>query len=201
MSLNLPADIWKPLAKLNEHHEKLLKDRQVTFQGLRTLQEDRQKAVERDRNAYAKAIREGKDDPGTPNQQAADNAIAATQRKLDAITTALEQVHEEMRETVEANKAKWLTETEAQRHKVREEYQEAVAALLQARHRVADVDARYRWLHNYDQKGLFQVIYPPLQNIPTMNNQPLAWELVSQALQKDLALPRTESGPLQLVEN
>lgn len=76
--LQFPVTISHPkLKKVIDEHIRLRIDLEAEWERLNTLEQDRAKAEDADRLAYAAAIRADKGDPGTASVDAADKVITA----------------------------------------------------------------------------------------------------------------------------
>ena len=110
--LDLPD--FEPITKTKAEYEKITTEI-VSAQGsLESLAFRREEARQADTAAFAKALRGGKADPGTPKTDAVDAEIVAAQRRLAALQRALDDVEGELIAAVEQHRAEWLAEVDEQ---------------------------------------------------------------------------------------
>ena len=104
--LDLPD--FDPITKTKTEYEKLTIEI-VAGQGvLEQLGAKREAARQADTAAFAKQLRAGKADPGTPKTDAVDAEIVGAQRKLQALQRALDDVEGELIAAVEQHRTEWL---------------------------------------------------------------------------------------------
>jgi len=104
--LDLPD--FEPIEKTKTEYEKITTEI-VAAQGLlEQLGAKREAARQADTAAYAKQLRSGKADPGTPKTDAVDAEIVGAQRKLQALQRALDDVEGELIAAVEQHRTEWL---------------------------------------------------------------------------------------------
>jgi hypothetical protein len=102
------SDAWDELKGPITEYRRLAADRKLAQQRLGELENSRRRAVEADRLAYAKALREKTPDPGDKAVKRLDRDMASTRRTIEALEVAIEEAEQELIETVDEHKQDWL---------------------------------------------------------------------------------------------
>lgn len=201
IDLSLPASDWPELQKVASDYETLRRERKVTNSRLRSLEREREKAVEADRLALAEAIRKGKKggDAGAKEADRIDREIAACNRRLEALEEALDMVENDVLLVVDEHREAWITETSALHDEARQEYAEAVERLSTARDSVSQRFALLYWLTHFPSEEMGAVSYRVrgsyLPSLRASHGDPYTFAEVASALRGD-AQARPEPGRL-----
>ena len=83
-------------------------DVEVALEAVREAKAGLQAAEAEDRLVLAAALDEGRDDPGQPNRERAERALAEAERRLGAEELRAAAAREELKKTTEQNGEKWL---------------------------------------------------------------------------------------------
>ena len=94
------------------------------------LERARNGAVEADRLDHAKAIREGKPDPGPKAVEKADKAIVVAHRREEALATAAGQARAELAEAIRAERSELERVAEENVEQARERFRSALEGLV-----------------------------------------------------------------------
>lgn len=86
--------------KASAEHARLLAMYRTTDAELRNAKTARDAATNQDRPGYADALSAGKSDPGTPNTDKAEPALAQVERKRDALELAIGEASAAVTEAV-----------------------------------------------------------------------------------------------------
>ncbi|HXH34996.1 MAG TPA: hypothetical protein VNJ54_11355 [Plantibacter sp.] len=159
---------------------------------LESLTFRREEARQADTAAYAKALRGGKNDPGTPKTDAVDAEIVGAQRRLAALQRALDDVEAEVIEAVRQHREQWLVEVDEQLEQEHEAKRKLLAELATARETIVVTSALRVWIAGFPMKAtsVSRGVVPPVADLLGQNGEPLAWEKVRQALENDLEVAR-----------
>src|SRR5687768_3524530 len=81
----VPEELKKPVQEYRE----LVSRRHTAYTRIGVLENKRAKAIEADRLALARALREGKDDPGDKSVDKIDKELKATRRMIESLEIAI----------------------------------------------------------------------------------------------------------------
>lgn len=137
---------WPELAKVDGEIRRLGALHTDTEAALARLGASRGAAAQEDAAAYAKALRAGRPDPGSPKSEGLEKNLADARRKLDALGLALEDLDSERRALMNAKRKKWSAEVEAKTPEAGAALRDAVAAVQGARGRLHSLQGLARWL-------------------------------------------------------
>lgn len=107
---------------------------------------DRPQAEEKDRLAYAAALRSGASDPGTPETERVEVELAATERRVAALSLAVQQETAAFAAEVEAHREGWAGRLAEREQQARTQYESAIDRLEQTRQAWVAARADVRWL-------------------------------------------------------
>lgn len=188
MEVTLPRPGWKELEEAVDAYEKLKQERKVTGARLGELTRKREQAIEADRRALAKAIREGKRDPGGKAVEQIEKEIKACNRRLEALEEALDDAESDLAAVVEEHRKEWSEEAEAEFLEAREEYAAAVEALNEARAVFAERRQLLAWVRRFpdEQTGSlsFRVRDSYLPRLSAPSVDPYTFSTVVEALRE-----------------
>jgi hypothetical protein len=159
LDLALPHTRWKELEEAVDAYEKLKRERKVTNSRLAGLTREREKAIEADRRALAKAIKEGKRDPGNKAIERIEKEIQACNRRLEALEEALDDAEGDLIAVVDEHREAWVEEAEAAHLEAREAYAEAVEELSLSRTVLAERFSLYSWVKHFPDEELGTLSY------------------------------------------
>jgi hypothetical protein len=193
-----PVDaVWDELQGPIKEYRKLVADRHMATTRLGKLENDRVRAIERDRQALAKALREGKEDPGDQAVEKIDKDLAQTRRKIAALETAIYDAEAELIALVDEHQAEWIENTDAEIGDVAQEYLAAVDALEAAREKMTAAVGLKRFLHTFPEHG-YNAGHWPVYGLIARNGDPFLWGEVVGALRRDAdtaTAPKREPQP------
>ena len=147
------------------------------------LERARNGAVEADRLDHAKAIREGKPDPGPKAVEKADKAIIAARRREEALGTATGQARAELAEVVKAERSELERVAEENVEQARERFRSALEGLVAEQRGLSEALGFSGWLAAFPE-----TIYAPAKHTPavrgiaTLSGDPPRFEQVAEAL-------------------
>lgn len=193
------AKVWDELKKPIAEYQKLVSDRHLAYTRLGKLENDRARAVERDRLALAKALREGGEDPGDKGVEKIDKEMANTRRMVEALEVAIEEAEQELIGVVDDHKSTWLDDVDAELDADAEEYLAAVEQVEAARTKLTESVGLKRFLHTFPEHGYTPGHWPVFGLIAT-HGDPFRWDQVVEALRKDAEIARTPSQKPEPVE-
>ena len=147
------------------------------------LERARNGAVEADRLDHAKAIREGKPDPGPKAVEKADKAIVVAHRREEALATAAGQGRAELAEVIRAERSELERVAEENVEQARERFRSALEGLVAEQRGLSESLGFSGWL-----AGFPETIYAPAKHTPavrgiaTLSGDPPRFEQVAEAL-------------------
>jgi hypothetical protein len=194
LELDLPKTQWKELEEVRDAYEELKKERRVTETRLRSLRGERERAVLRDREALADAIRDGKADPGGKQVEKIEKEIRACTRRLEALEIALDDAEDDLLAEVDEHRDGWASDVEPALEAAREEYTQAVESLASARRKVSAKYALLRWVRLFPEEEMsYRVRSSYVSDLKGPNGDPYMIDQVVQALRDDAqARPEVE---------
>lgn len=189
--------VWDELKNPTAEYRKLVSDRHLAYTRLGKLENDRKRAIERDRLALAKALREGGEDPGDAAVEKIDKDTANTRRIIEALELAIEAAEQELIEVVDDHKSTWLADVDTELDGDAQEYLAAIEQMEAARTKLTESVALKRFLSTFPEHG-----YNPghwhVFGLIARNGDPFNWGEVVEALRKDAEVghgPEQEPEP------
>ncbi len=175
----------KAVAKVAAEHATLVEREQAAAQTLLTLENARRVAVNADRDAFAQALRTGKDDPGTPKTAEYDAEIAKARRLAEGLTTAVAASTDEVLAAVARARPAWQVDAAQREVDARTRYLEAVDALNRARGALVQARSVGAWLEG-PADSRYKTWSPPVRGLPAPHGGPTNFGDVVAALAGDL---------------
>ena len=186
IQLSLPRTKWKEFEEAAEAYRKLVREKKATSTRLRTLVGKRERAINEDRIALAKAIREGKSDPGDKAVEQVEKEIAACNRRLEALEHALDEAETDLIDVLDEHREEWLEEAKESLTAARDAYAETVEALAQAREKVSATWGLAYFIEHFPEEV---ISYKPgtavLPNLRAQNSEPYYFAQVVEAMRAD----------------
>lgn len=139
-----PLGIFPELDEVTEKYEKLRRDRKVTATRLGGLRGQRERLIDEERIALARALRDETPEPKS-KLPAIEKEIKVADERLAALEEAIDLVLEEMIEVTDENRDAWVTEALEQVATTQGEYQQAVEELARASQEVLARIALLSW--------------------------------------------------------
>jgi hypothetical protein len=152
LQFEVPPSSWPELQKVCQAYMDLQKERKVTGTLLGRLEDKRLRAIEDDRVALGKAIKEGTPDPGDKNVEKIEKEIRACRRRLEALEPALDEAEIDLLDVLDAHRDEWVAQLEAKHAEAQTKYAEAVEALNAARSEVSQAFALLRWVKHFPEE-------------------------------------------------
>jgi hypothetical protein len=116
---------------------------------LTDLRQSKRDAESADRRAYASALSDGKDDPGTPRTDAATAAIADEERKVSALEVAVRDAYAAVVEAVNDERDALLARAERLLDAQRSQYRDALDSFEHAHRALAETTSLRLWLRRF----------------------------------------------------
>lgn len=186
LQLALPRTDWPELQEATEAYSSLLKERRVTSSRLGQLKRDRERAVEVDRAALGKAIKEGKPDPGDKNVEKIEKEIRACNRRLEALEHALDSAESDLIDVLDEHRDEWLAQADEAVEKAQAQYAEAIDAVSVASHAYAGALALRGWVRSFpEEETTFRVRERFLPRLRNANGSAFYLSDVLAALHED----------------
>ncbi len=197
--LDLPD--FEPITKTRTEYEKLTSEIAIAQGALEQLGAKREAARQADTAAYAKALRGGKADPGTPKTDAVDAEIVAAQRKLAALVKALDDVEGELIAAIEQHREEWLAEVDETLEQEHTARRQLISELAEARETIVTTSGLRVWLAGFPMKAtsVRRGVVLPVAGVLGRNGEAIAWETIKQALEADLEPVREPMAAIEAV--
>lgn len=193
------SKVWDELKNPVAEYRKLVSDRHLAYTRLGKLENDRSRAIERDRLALAKALREGTEDPGDKAVEKIDKDMANTRRIIEALEIAIEEAEQELIGVVDDHKSAWLDDVDAELDADADEFLAKIEELEAARTKLTESVALKRFLNVFPEHG-----YTPghwsVFGLIGQSGDPFRWDQVTEALRKDAEVARKPSQKSEPVE-
>jgi len=183
------SKVWDEFKGPVIEYRKLVSDRHMAQTRLGKLENDRTRAIERDRVALAKALREGKDDPGDTAVEKIDRDLANTRRTIEALEIAIEEAEQELIGVVDDHQLEWLEIVDAEIDDDAGEYLAAVEQVEAARTKLTESVALKRFLNTFPEHG-YTPGHWPVFGLIARSGDPFMWGEVIEALRKDAEVAR-----------
>jgi hypothetical protein len=200
----VPEELQKPVKEYRD----LISRRHAELTRIGTLERQRVGAIEKDRIALARALREGGEDPGDKAVEKIDKDLAQTRRRVEALEVAIEEAEQELIQAVDDNRSEWLEDTEAEIDRVAGEYLATVEALEAARTKLTERVTLRTFVTNFPEgKGYFAGTGGRVAGLIARHGDPYRWDEVVEALRKDAEVTKpqpvapAEDGPLVVQEH
>ena len=193
-----PDAVWPELQDPIREYRRLVADRHLAQTKLGKLENERRRAVEADRLALARALREGAKDPGDTKVEQIDQEMANTRRTIEALEVAIEEAEADLITLVDEHQAEWLEQQERTVSHVSEEYSGAIRLLMGARDKLASAVALQRFLRTFPEHD-YREGHWPVYGLIGRNDDPFRWDQVIDALSKDAEValaPASEEQPI-----
>ena len=152
-------------------------------------------AVEKDRRALAKAMREGKPEPKESAVAKADAALAAAERRREALQLAVDEQEDRILALVEENRDVWAADVDRAQEKVRERQRRALDEIRAAANDAADVGRLRAFLERPDGKGAAATWNPHVSGLVGRSGEPYHLGDVVDALSATVDPPATPEAP------
>jgi hypothetical protein len=186
----LPNTEWPELQKAVDEYRELQRERKVAAHRLDALQTERHRAVESDKLALAKWIREKKgQEPKANAAEKIDKEIEACRRRYEALDVALEEAEIELIDLVDAHRSEWVAEVDEALEASKEAYEQAISAMTETRSVLAHQFALRRWVDQFPDIASFRMAVPPVRGLAAVNGDPYQWQQVVAALLADANPP------------
>lgn len=192
-ALGFQAPKWQ--AALAEY-QRLNRQRQEALAEQAGLRQRLIPAQAADNAAHAAALRAGKADPGTPKADKVRDEQAATARRVDALTLAVEQVERDVAAAVEAERDGLLEQVDKAVEERRQQAAAAVDAWHEARIQYAEARALADYLRTYPN-GRFKLSSGYMRNYRRRNPTDAVptVEQVLEMLRRDAEPPADPEKP------
>lgn len=172
-NLAVPSTIDSDLVqKASAEHARLLAMYRTTDAELRTAKTARDAATNQDRRDYADALSAGKSDPGTPNTDKAEQALAQVERKRDALELAIGEASAAVTEAVLEDRDVLLAKASQEVDLRASQYRDALDALTGAHAKLSRAMATRAWLARFPEVAEPRPALLVVPNLPARNGDP-----------------------------
>ena len=160
--LDRPSPLERPPAELindkairqaADAHERLVTEHAAVRARHYDLVNSRWQAAERDRDAYATAIADGKDDPGQEHTRQHDAQITDAARREEALEVAVSRARQTFVAAVERRKEPVLASARDREEKERVALLEAVEQVAEHLHKLAEARHLKTWVEKVSEEG------------------------------------------------
>lgn len=184
-TVHLPTTIGNAkVAKAADEYGRLRAELDAEHLQLITLEQDRAKAEEADRQAFAAALRSGKADPGAGTLEEVDRTIATTKRKVEALEVAVADSRRALISTIERERRAWSEQLEAEATEAAAAFGAAVEAVAAAHDRLAEATTVNNWLRSWSPTSRLKpsIATGRVQALISRNGEAERWSTVLGAL-------------------
>jgi len=190
LDIALPDTEWPKLQEAVTEYRTLQRERKVAAHRLDALHAQRQRAVESDKQALAKWLRDKKGaEPKAGAAEKIEKEIEACKRRYDALDVALENAEVELIDLVDEHRREWLAQVDEALEAAKERYEEALDAFSKTRVAMAREFALRRWVDQFPDQASFRMVVPSVRNLPGLSGDPYLWDQVVAALLADAHPP------------
>lgn len=201
IDIQLPPTPWPELQKAKENYEKLRAERRATEKRLGGCRVKRERAIQADRVALAKALKDGTKEPTEDAVAQIDKEILACNRRLGALEIALDNAEAELIETLDLHRDGWLEEVSEKVDEAYAKYSAAVEELAKGADAIAYAWSLFRWVRFFpDTETSFRVRGSWVAGLKTPNGDPYYQQDVIAALRADAQRPE-RTRPEELVDS
>lgn len=201
----VPEELQKPVKEYRD----LIARRHAALTRVGALENQRHRAIEADRVALARALREGGEDPGDKKVKQLDKDLTQTRRMIEALEVAIEEAEQELIGIVDDNRSKWLESAEVYLEGDVAQYLDAIEQVEQARMKLFEGLAIRSFLNGFpESKGYVPSTGGRVPGLLGRNHEPYRWDEVMEALRKDAEVTkpqpsaeRDDDGPLTVQEH
>lgn len=166
LRFELPPVIDDPQIKTAaSDYQRLVEQSDTASSEAYAAEEARESAVQTDADAYARALRAGKPDPGEQATKAADEKIVQLRRRAAALTIATEAALGDLLEVIEHRRTAWSKTLASKLAKSRPALISALDAVAAAHAEMVDALATDLWLRDVPARAFWRA-GSIAQNIP-----------------------------------
>lgn len=147
------VDGWADFTRLTTQHADLQARYRDALNEADRLDRTRDQAQEKDRDAYAQALLDGKGDPGQKHTQAHDKAAADKRREGEALRVAVQRTEDTIHDLLEAEGGAKVAALEADLGVAREKAQALLAELATHLGSIQDTQSVVAWVQRTLREG------------------------------------------------
>lgn len=146
-----PPGIWEELDEPANVYRKLVQERKVTGTRLGGLRGQRERVIEAERAALAKALKEGSKEPDSSKSERLAKEIEACERRLSALEEAIDLAVADLIVAIDEHREDWTEEVLEQVAAAQAEYQRAVDEVSSASQEVLAKIALLRFVRLFPE--------------------------------------------------
>jgi hypothetical protein len=196
----LAAERFRELRKLDEKITRLGQDLGEATQAGERLKGDRAAAKQRDREAYAAALAEGKGRPARREEEKVATELEDTELRVEALRLAVDSALDERAKLLKANHPVWRLRAMRELAKAKTRYESAIEELEAARDGLSDEASLVGWLDGgAGVAAATDALGGRVGTVPG-DRQPLSFAIVLDELRRDVEAltehPVTRDDPL-----
>lgn len=181
-----PPGSLEGLDAVAQAYERLKRERKVTATRLGGLRGERERVVDQERAALARALKDGKEVPKTSKVEKIDRDISAAEQRLAALEEALDLASEELIVVADECCEEWTEQVLGEVSTAQREYQEAVEVLASASGEVLAKIALLRWARLFPEDEIsYRVRGSNVLALRAPHGDPYSLDEVLQALRED----------------
>jgi hypothetical protein len=143
---SLAQSRFKPLAKVDEKVARLSRDLADARQAVTNLEREQAAAAQRDKQAYADALSEGKGRPAKREEPKVTAQLEDAELRSEALKLAIDAALDERAKLLRANHPAWRLRAFRELGRAKQRYQTAIEELAAARDHLSDEAALVGWL-------------------------------------------------------
>jgi hypothetical protein len=181
-----PPGIWEELDEPANVYRKLVQERKVTGTRLGGVRGQRERAIEAERAALAKALKDGTKEPDSSKSERLGKDIEACERRRAALEEAIDLAIADLIVATDEHREEWTEEVLEQVAEAQTEYQQAVEMVASASQEVLAKIALLRFVRLFPEDEIsYRIRGSNVLALRSPNGDPYSLYDVLAALRED----------------
>jgi hypothetical protein len=197
---SLAASRFRELRKLDEKVQKLGRDLAEAREVVDVLTTEKAAAAQRDKQAYASALSEGKARPSKREEERVAAELADTELRAEALKLAIDSALDERAQLLAANHPLWRRSAMKELSRARQRYEDAISELETSRDSLSDEAALVAWLDSGSTAAAATDLLGGRTGADASGRAPVNFSRTIQELRRDCehlaAFPVTRDDPV-----
>lgn len=197
---SLAASRFRELRKLDEKVQKLGRDLAEAREVVDVLTTEKAAAAQRDKQAYASALSEGKARPSNREEERVAAELADTELRAEALKLAIDSALDERAQLLAANHPLWRRSAMKELSRARQRYEDAISELETSRDSLSDEAALVAWLDSGSTAAAATDLLGGRTGADASGRAPVNFSRTIQELRRDCehlaAFPVTRDDPV-----
>lgn len=189
-ALQLPPISHKKIAAAAAEYQKHAAELRTLTAAARDLGAQREAATRADREALARAIREGKRDAGSAQVDRLEGELTKARRRIEALDLAVEAAQHDLGQAVERYRTEWLAEIEQRAAHERDDLRQAIERVRHAQAQLATTQSITGWASGFPTRAKLATGSARVPGLSSPNGDPPTVEHIIGALLELTEPPR-----------